>query len=332
MNKYKWKIKEPLSREVIDKFPEINPAVLQLLYDRGLTTQEQIDEFLNPDYSQDIHDPYLFTQMSLAVERIYLAKEKKEQVVIYGDYDADGVPGTAVLASWFRKVGAPARIYIPNRHTEDYGLSERALRELAGGSVTLLITVDCGISNAAEVALAKELGMDVIITDHHLKAEKTPKALTGVLVAAFDFEDGLPGHDGLLGIGMPARRHLALRHQDIAAFHPISQRMHARTGGVLFHLGPDLDVAAAQGLEIHIREPGYLSARGVRGVIILAHQDNHIIPGDGRVKCHPLLVEQPPGLGKALPAIVEQPDLGRGPVLLVLDDVVEPDKLGLQNE
>ena len=177
MNKYKWKIKEPLSREVIDKFPEINPAVLQLLYDRGLTTQEQIDEFLNPDYSQDIHDPYLFTQMSLAVERIYLAKEKKEQVVIYGDYDADGVCGSAILHKTFEAIGLEFETYLPDREKDGYGLNQQAVKALAEGGAKLIITVDCGISNKGEVELANSLGLEVVITDHHHIPEELPPAL-----------------------------------------------------------------------------------------------------------------------------------------------------------
>lgn len=154
---------------------ELDDLLEILLTRRGISSDER-ERFLHPSYERDLHDPFLFSHMERATERILSGIARGEQIAIFGDYDADGVPGTAVLASWFRKVGAPARIYIPNRHTEDYGLSERALRELAGGSVTLLITVDCGISNAAEVALAKELGMDVIITDHHLPPEILPDA------------------------------------------------------------------------------------------------------------------------------------------------------------
>ncbi len=146
-----------------------------LLTHRGISTDER-EHFLHPSYECDIHDPALFSHMERAVDRILSALTRGENIAIFGDYDADGVPGTAILASWFARVGFPARIYIPNRHTEDYGLSERALRELASEGITLLITVDCGIANIHEVALAQELGIDVIITDHHLPPEILPPA------------------------------------------------------------------------------------------------------------------------------------------------------------
>jgi single-stranded-DNA-specific exonuclease len=192
MNKYKWKIKEPLSQGVLDKFPEINPAVLQLLYDRGLTTQRQIDEFLNPDYSQDIHDPYLFTQMTKAVERIYSAKEKGEKAVIYGDYDADGVCGSAILHKTFQAIGLKFETYLPDREKDGYGLNLKAVKALADGGAKLIITVDCGISNKEETNLANGLGLEVIITDHHHVPEELPPALAVIhprLDKKYPFDD-----------------------------------------------------------------------------------------------------------------------------------------------
>ncbi|MBU1130567.1 single-stranded-DNA-specific exonuclease RecJ [Patescibacteria group bacterium] len=177
MNKYQWKIKKPIAEEIRQKFPEVNPIILQLLIDRGLTTQEQIDEFLHPDYSQDIHDPFLFSQMKQAVDRIYQSKENQGKAVIYGDYDADGVCGSAILAKVFKEIGLDFEVYLPDRGLEGYGLNEEAIKELASQNVKLIITVDCGISNVKEVSLANELGLEVIITDHHHVAEELPKAL-----------------------------------------------------------------------------------------------------------------------------------------------------------
>ncbi len=177
MNKYQWLVKEPISNEFKNQFPEVNPVILQLLVDRNLITQEQIDEFLMPDYSQDIHNPYLFSQMKQAVERIYQAREKREKVVIYGDYDADGVCGSAILAKVFKKLGINFEVYLPDRELEGYGLNLKAVKELSRQGFKLILTVDCGISNFLEVEQAQKLGLDVIITDHHQTLKEVPAAL-----------------------------------------------------------------------------------------------------------------------------------------------------------
>ena len=177
MNKYKWIIKEPISEEIQARFPQVLPIILQLLWGRGLRSQEQIDEFLYPDYSQDLHDPWLFSQMDVAVKRIEAAKAKNEKVVIYGDYDADGVCGSVILSKTFQKLGLPSAVYLPDREKEGYGLNPAAIKKLAENGVKLIITVDCGISNAEEVDLAKAAGLEVIITDHHHLPAKLPAAL-----------------------------------------------------------------------------------------------------------------------------------------------------------
>ena len=172
-----WFVKPKISEELINKFPEINPVILQLLAQRDLNTQAGIDEFLFPDYSQDIHDPYLFTHMATAVARIYLALARRERAVIYGDYDADGVCGSAILAKTLKKIGLDFEVYLPSRELEGYGLNQKAINELALGGAKLIVTVDCGISNTAEVALANSLGLDVIITDHHHVSKEEPAAV-----------------------------------------------------------------------------------------------------------------------------------------------------------
>lgn len=148
----------------------------KLLEKRGLGGEEA-EVFLHPNYERDLHDPLLFRDMAKAVGRILDAVSSGEHTALFGDYDADGVPGTALLYEWFKKVDAPTpEIYIPNRHTEDYGLSTRAIDELADKGVTLIITIDCGITDVAEVAAARTRGIDVIITDHHIPPEKLPEA------------------------------------------------------------------------------------------------------------------------------------------------------------
>jgi len=172
----KWVLREPISLEFKKQFPEIPGLILQLLYNRGLQTQKQIDQFLNPDYGQDILDPFLFPDMDKAVSRIYQAIKNREKIVIHGDYDADGVTSTVLMADFLQKLGAKFIIFIPHREKEGYGLNKKTVRFLIGQKVKLVITVDCGISNLKEVIMLNKKGIDVIITDHHAEPLKLPAA------------------------------------------------------------------------------------------------------------------------------------------------------------
>lgn len=162
---------------MIEKFPEMDRLLLQLLYSRGMTEQAAIDVFLEPDYSRDVHDPFAFRMMSPAVERIEQALRRGERIVVYGDYDADGVCAAAVMTTTLRALGGNFDVYIPFRDTEGYGLNISAVETLAKEGAQLLITVDCGTTNKAEVQRANELGLDVIITDHHDQPPELPAPL-----------------------------------------------------------------------------------------------------------------------------------------------------------
>lgn len=130
-----------------------------------------------PDYERDIHDPFLLKDMDKAVERILAAVKNNERITIFGDYDADGVPATALLSTVFTWIGfTNFDIYIPDRHNEAFGLSNEAIKKFSDGDTKLIITVDCGITDDEEVKLASDLGMAVIITDHHL----TPTGVSGL--------------------------------------------------------------------------------------------------------------------------------------------------------
>ncbi|MFH0852939.1 MAG: single-stranded-DNA-specific exonuclease RecJ [bacterium] len=172
----KWVFSKPVPENIAESFPELEKTFLQLLYNRGLDTQEKIDEFSNPDYGADTHDPFLFVDMRKAVNRIIKALEKNEKIVVYGDYDADGVCGAALLWVTLRELGAEPGIYLPYRQTEGYGLNKKAVESLNEEGYKLLITNDCGVTNYEEVDRANELGIDVIITDHHSEPDKLPKA------------------------------------------------------------------------------------------------------------------------------------------------------------
>lgn len=172
----RWQIAHRAPKDFLKKFPEYSPLVLQLLWNRRLTSQTQIDEFFNPDYQTDLHDPFLFSDMEKAVERILKAAENKEKVAVFGDYDADGVTATVLLVELFQKLGISGQVYIPDRRKEGYGLNKEAVLWLAGKGVSLIVTCDCGVSNFEEVELAKQRGIDMVITDHHHIARQLPKA------------------------------------------------------------------------------------------------------------------------------------------------------------
>lgn len=172
----KWQQKPNLSTKELQKFPEINYIILQLLYNRGIDTQEKIDQFLLPDYGENLFDPFLFNDMEKAVKRIFKAIEKKEKIVVYGDYDADGVTSSAILVEVLKELGAEIDIYIPFRETEGYGLNIEAAKSLIGVGLKLLITVDCGISNKEEIKILTENKVDVIVTDHHHEPLAIPDA------------------------------------------------------------------------------------------------------------------------------------------------------------
>lgn len=172
-----WQIAQKIPDDFKNQFPEIHPIVLQLLWNRELKNQKEIDEFLLPDYSQDLHDPFLFNEMKKAVDKIISVIEKKEFITVYGDYDADGVCGTAILYSTLKKLDAKVDYYIPDREKEGYGLNAEAIKTIAKNGTKLIITVDCGITNNEEVDEANNLGMEIIITDHHTPLESLPKSL-----------------------------------------------------------------------------------------------------------------------------------------------------------
>jgi len=174
----KWKIAEKIDQDFKDKFPEINAVVLQLLYNRGLRDQDGIDRFLGPDYLADQHDPYEFNQMKKAVQLIGEAIDSRGKIVIYGDYDADGVSASALMYLVLKRLGASdVRVYIPSRlNGEGYGMNANAVKELIKANTHLIITVDCGITAIAEVKTAQAAGIKVVITDHHLPGNELPGA------------------------------------------------------------------------------------------------------------------------------------------------------------
>lgn len=146
---------------------------------RGIFTPTDAEAFLSLD-GRNFFNPFLLPDMEAAVERVEQAAEKGEQLAVYGDYDADGVTATTLLYSYFSERGLPVSFYIPDRREEGYGLNEGAVRALAEKGVTLIVTVDCGVACREEIALAKSLGVDVIVTDHHECPPLLPDAVAVV--------------------------------------------------------------------------------------------------------------------------------------------------------
>jgi len=172
----KWIVHTTIPASVAKRFHGYSPTVQQLLYNRGFSSHEDAQQFFYFDYSTQVHDPFLLKHMRDAVDRVAKAQADKEAVAIYGDYDVDGVCGAVMLSQALHKIGFDPLVYLPDREKEGYGLNARAIDYLASKSVTLLIAVDCGTSNAQEIAHASRKGIDVIILDHHVPPQTLPSA------------------------------------------------------------------------------------------------------------------------------------------------------------
>jgi single-stranded-DNA-specific exonuclease len=171
-----WNIKNGKNDFPEDLEKKYGRKILELLYARNIRVAQDIENFFNSDYEKDIIDPLEVPEIALAVKRIEEAR--KEKIAIFGDYDADGVTASVILYETLTDLGFKEVIsYIPDRQTEGYGMNEKALEYLKKQGIKLIITVDCGITNSAEVEKARKLGMDVIITDHHHVPPSLPKAI-----------------------------------------------------------------------------------------------------------------------------------------------------------
>ena len=207
-----WRKAPRISKEATDRLAPFSPLAAQLLHNRGLTDAADGQAFLARDESL-LHDPRLLPNMDRAIARLHRAIQDGETIGIFGDFDADGVTGTALLALGLDALGVRAKPYLPHRVDEGHGLNSQAIESLHGLGVTLLVTVDCGVTSPAEVAQAAELGMDTIITDHHVPTSRLPEALAIVnpqlegssypfphlagVGLAFKLVQGLYGHMGL---------------------------------------------------------------------------------------------------------------------------------------
>jgi len=172
----RWQVAQPPPKSHLDQFADVDPLLVQVLYNRGIAEPAAVDAFLHHRHPQS-DDPFLLKGMEAAVGRIARAIEQEDPIAIYGDYDADGVTAAVLLVQALRAMGA-ARVqpYIPHRIEEGYGLNNDALEKLVAQGNQLVITVDCGIRGVDQVRHANQLGLDVIITDHHTVGPELPPA------------------------------------------------------------------------------------------------------------------------------------------------------------
>jgi len=179
-----------IQKEIVCSFPQkfreteieklqnelsLSRPIIQLLLSRGYETVERIQSFLCPSLA-NLLDPFIFCDMDKAADRIIKAIKEKEPILVYGDYDVDGISSIVLVLRNLRSLGGEVSYYVPNRLIEGYGISENAIRTISERGFKLVITVDCGINSESEIRLAKELGMDVIVTDHHIVKEKLRSA------------------------------------------------------------------------------------------------------------------------------------------------------------
>ena len=161
-------IRRTISVDEQSQLAAFSSTLAHLLFHRGFLDTESAQAFISPDYVAHIHDPFLLKDAEKSAERIINAIKNNERIVIYSDYDADGIPGAVIWNDFFTRIGYKNfSIYIPHRHNEGFGLNLEAIEQLAGEGVKLIVTLDCGITDVKPVALAVEKGMEVIITDHH---------------------------------------------------------------------------------------------------------------------------------------------------------------------
>ncbi|MEI6290932.1 MAG: DHH family phosphoesterase, partial [Chloroflexota bacterium] len=197
-NSKKWSIAPVISDSARRDLAVFPPILQQLLYNRGYWFEDAARAFLNGRVDFDT-SPFLLSGMTRAVERILSARDHNEQVIIYGDYDVDGVTATALLVQTLQALGVNVTGYIPNRFDEGYGLNNDALSSLKADGAGLVISVDCGIRSLDEAIHAKNIGLDLIISDHHQPSDEIPPAFA--VINPKQIGDHYPDKD-LAGVGV----------------------------------------------------------------------------------------------------------------------------------
>ena len=249
-----WNVQEP-KMEAVNALVSggCKPLTAMVLASRGISTCQKADQYLS--CSVPLHDPFLMTDMDLAVGRIGLAIAHKERMAVFGDYDVDGITATCLLTSFLRSCGAECLSYIPGRLEEGYGLNPIAIRQLHAEGVKLIITVDCGITAVDEAQLCKELGIDLVITDHHECKAQLPEA-----IAVLDPHrpDGGYPHLNLSGVGVAFKLAAALSGDQDAVLNEYADMVCLGTVADVMLLQGENRVFVDKGLKSmqHTRRPG----------------------------------------------------------------------------
>ena len=179
MSKAIWKSKNEPDISLVENLktklnaPDI---IARMLVQRGIDSVEKVNSFFNPRV-EDLYDPFLMKDMDKAIERIQLAQDNKEGVLIFGDYDVDGTTSVALVYSFFKDKFTKIDFYIPDRYNEGYGISNQGIDYAKSAGITLIIALDCGIRSIDKIEYAKSLGIDFIICDHHLPGDSIPNAV-----------------------------------------------------------------------------------------------------------------------------------------------------------
>ncbi len=229
------------------------PLTAMVLASRGISTQADAQKYL--DCNCPLIDPFIMTDMALAAGRVGLAMSRGEKIAVFGDYDVDGITATCLLTDFLRRNGTDVVSYIPGRLEEGYGLNPIALRQLAAEGVNLIITVDCGITAVAEAELCRELGMDLVITDHHECKDVLPRAIA--VVDPHRPDDAYP-HKHLSGVGVAFKLASALCGSQEEVLAEYADMVCLGTVADVMPLQGENRVFVSRGLESlrHTRRPG----------------------------------------------------------------------------
>ncbi len=249
-----WNVNEPDASAVNTLVRSgFAPLAAMVLASRGIRDGSQANQYL--DCNAPLLDPFLMTDMDLAAGRVGFAMAKGEKIAVFGDYDVDGITATCLLTDFLRRHGADVVSYIPGRLEEGYGLNPIAIHQLHGEGVKLIITVDCGITAVAEAELCRELGIDLVITDHHECKETLPKA---VAVVDPHRPDGGYPHKNLSGVGVAFKLAAALCGDQEEVLREYADMVCLGTVADVMPLQGENRVFVARGLQSlrHTKRPG----------------------------------------------------------------------------
>ena len=249
-----WNVQEPDAHAVNDLVGAgYAPLAAMVLASRGIRDGAQAKRYL--DCNAPLIDPFLMTDMDLAAGRVGLAMARGEKIAVFGDYDVDGITATSLLTDFLRRHGADVVSYIPGRLEEGYGLNPIAIRQLHQAGVNLIVTVDCGITAVDEALLCRELGMDLVITDHHECKDTLPQA--AAVVDPHRPDGGYP-HKNLSGVGVAFKLAAALSGDQKAVLEEYADMVCLGTVADVMPLQGENRVFTARGLQMlaHTKRPG----------------------------------------------------------------------------